>query len=131
MGAQQRTAIAQPVSDACTKVHPDGEAPALCATFTARNRAGGEAWIQVLAGNINMAYPFADDPVARFRLANAFGPLKASELIDWQAGNYVTWETSGVAPRDVAFLVDRFFTTILGCDDATYEPAVTMEDLDA
>ncbi len=131
MGTQQRAAIAQPVSEACTKLHPDGEAPALCATFTARNRAGDEVWIQVMAGNINMAYPFADDPVARFRLMNAFGPVKGAALIGWEAGTYVTWETPGIAPRDVAFLVDRFFTTILDCDDATYAPAAVLEDLDA
>lgn len=130
MGTHQRVTLAQPISEACTKVHPDGEAPALCATFTARTLAGDEVWIQVLAGNINMAYPFADDPVERFRLSNAFGPLKA-ELIGWKADTYATWETSGIAPRDVAFLVDRFFTAILGCDDATYEPTVAMEDLDA
>jgi hypothetical protein len=130
MGAQQRAAITPPVTEACTKVHPNGDAPALCATFTARNRAGDEVWIQVLAGNINMAYPFTDDPVARFRHADAFGPLKA-DLIDWQADTYATWETLGIAPRDVAFLVDRFFTTVLDCDDATYAPTVAMEDLDA
>jgi len=131
MGARQLATIARAVDEACRKVHtPEGREPALLATLTAHSRTGGEVWIQVTAGNINMDYPFPDDPVARLRQANIFGAFKV-DLIDWNAGNFVTWDTAAIAPRDVALMVDRIFTAILGCDDTTYAPAVTMEDLDA
>jgi hypothetical protein len=125
----QRAIIERAVEEVGRKASGPDVQTGLCATLTARNAAGVEVWIQVIAGNINMVYPFADHPVARFRLMSAFGPLKV-ELIDWQADTYVTWDTSGIAARDVAYLVDRFFTTILGCDDA-YAPTATLEDLDA
>jgi hypothetical protein len=131
MGARQLATIARAVDAACNKVHsPEGREPAACATLTAHNRAGDEVWIQVTAGNINMAYPCADDPVARLRQANIFGAFKA-DLIDWNAGTFVTWDSAAIPPRDLALIVDRLFTAILGCDDATYAPTVTMEDLDA
>ena len=123
------TIIAQAVDEVMRRASgPDGQT-GLCATLTAHSAAGAEVWIQVIAGNINMAYPFADEPIARFRLMQAFGPLQV-ELIDWQADTFVTWDTTGIARLDVVFLVDRFFTTILGCADG-YAPAVTLEDLDA
>lgn len=130
MGAAQVATIERAVAEACKKVHAEHGQPALCATLTARNGAGAEVWIQVMAGTVNMDYPFPDEPVARLQRVNAFGPLKPS-LIGWEAGTYATWDTAGIATRDVAFLVDRLFAKVLACDDATYEPKVTMEELDA
>lgn len=130
MGTRQYATIERAVSAACKKVGADGTAPALCATLAARSAAGAEVWVQVMAGTVNLAYPFADDPVARLRQANAFATLEPS-LIGWEANAYATFDTGGIAARDIAFCVDRIFTKVLGCDDATYEPQATMEDLDA
>jgi hypothetical protein len=129
MGLLQTRTIEQGVVAAYRKVVGPDQAPGLCCTFEAANAASAAVWIQVLAGTVNMEYPFADDPVARLRRADAFGHLKP-ELIEWNAGEFATWDMGGIAPRDVAWIVDRLFTLVLGCDDATYDPRVTMEDLD-
>jgi hypothetical protein len=129
MGASQSRMIEQGVAAAYQKVVGPDQAPGLCCTFEASSAAGAPVWIQVMAGTVNMEYPFADDPAERLRRADAFGHLKP-ELIDWSANTFATWDMASIAPRDVAWFVDRLFTRVLGCDDAAYDPRVTMEDLD-
>jgi hypothetical protein len=130
MGAKQCRTIEPGVVAAYETVTGPEAAPGLCCTFEAAMAAGEPVWIQVMAGTVNMQYPFSDDPVARLRRVDAFGPLQP-ELIEWSADGFATWDMAGITPRDVAWFVDRVFTRVLGCDDAAYDPRVTMEQLDS
>lgn len=130
MGAIQVKTIEQGVVAAYNEVVGPDQEPGLCCTFETTSAAGELVWIQVMAGTVNMAYPFDDDPVARMRSTGAFGHLKP-ELIEWNAGSFATWDMAGISPRDIAWLVDRLFARVLSCDDTAYEPRVTMEDFDA
>ncbi|HJQ56451.1 MAG TPA: hypothetical protein VJ890_06070 [Vineibacter sp.] len=127
MGERQRAAIEKALTDG--RVVHDGEPTRIC-TLEVQPAAGGTApaWVQVLAGSLNFFYPFADDPAARLGASGAFGTLKPS-LIEWQANEYATWDISGVSVRDVAFVIDQVLTRVLGCDDASYSVASSIEDI--
>lgn len=96
-------------------------------TFTARNAAGEEVWVQLIdGGSLNTFYPFDDDPLKRLGALGVFGTLKVT-MIEWEAGNYATFDVQGVAPGDVAFVIDQIFVRLLQCDDAGYAPASSYE----
>ena len=129
MGDRQRGEIGQALTVVLKAIDKDGAPTRMC-TFEARpaSATGLTVWIQVLAGSINMQYPFADEPAGRLRTSGAFGTLTPA-LIAWEPDGYATWDIDGISPADVAFVVDQIFTQVLGCDDATYQPVAAMEDL--
>ena len=123
MADRQRLAI-EPVARDVLGRATAGET--IC-TFTARNAAGEDVWVQLIdGGSLNMLYPFDDDPVKRLAASGVFGTLKPA-MIEWEAGNYATFDVHGIAPGDVAFVIDRLFVRLLKCDDAGYVPASSFE----
>lgn len=123
MGERQRNAIEPKARDMQARSGND----AIC-TFTARNTAGEEVWIQLIeGGSLNTQYPPGDDPVKRLGGLGVFGTLKVP-LIEWEAGNFATFDVLGVASWDVAFVIDQLFVRLLQCDDAGYEPASSLEE---
>lgn len=123
MGDRQRLVIEPAARDVLGRTTA-GET--IC-TFTASNKAGEEVWVQLIdGGSLNTLYPFDDDPVKRLGVLGVFGTLKVS-MIEWEAGNYVTFDVHGIAPMDVAFVIDQIFVRLLQCDDAGYQPASSFE----
>jgi hypothetical protein len=110
-----------------------GEAGAsLCCTIEARNAAGEDVSIQVMQGSINISpYAHDDDPLERLESCGATDDLEDDKLdvLEWEPGTYATIAIEGLAVADVAQLVDQVFTRLLGCDDASYAPSASTEDL--
>src|SRR4029079_10692838 len=103
MGERQRLAIGPQVRDVLAR---PGAGDVIC-TFTASNTAGEEVWVQLIeGGSLNTQYPPDDEPVKRLGALGVFGTLKVS-LIEWEAGNYATFDIGGVAAGDVAFVIDQ------------------------
>jgi len=123
MGERQRAILYPAVSDLLART---GDGDAIC-TFTATDAAGEEVWVQLIeGGSLNTQYPPDEEPVKRLGALGVFGTLKPS-LIEWEAGNYATYDLAGITARDVAFVVDQLFVRLLKCDDAGYEPASSFE----
>src|SRR5688572_10807291 len=77
--------------------------------------AESTAWVQVMLGTLNAAYPSNDLPDAR--VTAALGDLaRPLELIDWQPEVYATFhfDFDDVGVTELARIVDRYFIAILG-----------------
>ena|SRR5215813_3545809 len=128
MGDTQRQIIKRSAIEAgaCPS---DGDAePTHCCTLEAENTLGAPVWIQLLAGSVNMHYPFADDPVERLRVCGMRMPV-GLELLEWTASSFATFSITSTSADEMAFFVDQLFTQVLGCDDAAYEPRAVIEAL--
>ena len=122
MGERQRLIMEPAVRDLLARSGGD----AIC-TFTATDSAGEEVWVQLIeGGSLNTLYPLEDDPAKRLGQLGVFGTLKVS-LIEWDAGNFATFDIEAIAAWDVAFVVDQLFVKLLKCDDAGYQPASSIE----
>ena len=123
MSERQRAMIEPAVRDLLAR---GGDGDAIC-TFTAANAAGEEVWVQLIeGGSLNTQYPADDEPLQRLGALGVFGTLRMS-LIDWQAGDYATFDVQAIAARDIAFVIDQLFVKLLKCDDAGYQPASSFE----
>lgn len=123
MSERQRAMIEPAARDLLAR---DGEGDAIC-TITAANAAGEEVWIQLIeGGSLNAQYPADDEPMRRLGALGVFGTLKVP-LIEWEPGDYATFDIEGIAARDVAFVIDQLFVKLLKCDDAGYQPASSLE----
>jgi hypothetical protein len=122
MGERQRLTMEPAVRDLLARSGGD----AIC-TITATNAAGEEVWVQLIeGGSLNTLYPAEDEPATRLGALGVFGTLKVP-LIEWDAGNFATFDVEGIAVWDVVFVVDQLFVKLLKCDDAGYEPASSLE----
>ena len=104
-------------------------APSRCCTIVAQNASGAPTWIQVLAGTVNMLYPFVGDPLEHLRVCSVRTP-HGLELIEWQPTSFATFRVAAGSAGELAFFVDQLFTHVLGCDESDYEPSLMIEDLD-
>jgi hypothetical protein len=129
MGRRQIETIERGVREAYRGVAGPDDEPKFSCTLESRSAAGGEVWVQVIPGTVNMAYPFDDDPLDRLGACGVDAP-PALDLIEWDAGSYAAFDVGGVPARDQALFVDRLFVLVLGCDDE-YELATSVEVLDA
>ena len=84
----------------------------------------------MLPGNVNMAYPFSEEPLELLRQRGVRSPPDLY-LVEWVAGEYAAFGFSDVLARDHASFVDQLFVKILGCDDTSYSFKTTMESVDA
>lgn len=129
MAQRQREAIAAAISEVMAS---GGEDSTLCCTIEARNAEGDDVSIQVMQDSINISpYAHDDDPLERLESCGATDDLEDDKLdvLEWEPGTYATIGVEGLAVADVAQLVDQVFTRLLGCDDESYGPAATTEDL--
>lgn len=123
MGERQRAILYPAVADLLAR--PD-DGDSIC-TLSAINAAGEEVWVQLIAGgSLNTQYPPNDEPMRKLGELGVFGTLRLS-LVEWEAGNYATFDLAGIAARDVVFVIDQLFVKLLQCDDAGYEPASSFE----
>ena len=68
-----------------------------------------DRWVQYKIGQINAAYPFADDPVQRL------APLADFAVLGWEANKYVFGDLGRGDPRAIAAWIDKYFREILQC----------------
>ena len=106
---------------------PDDEPTLLC-TFESTTSSGSQVWIQVLPGNVNMVYPFTEEPLGLLRHAGVRSPHDLY-LVEWVAGEYAAFGFSLIPARDHASFVNELFAKILGCDDAGYRVRTTIESI--
>jgi hypothetical protein len=106
-----------------------GETP--CCTIEAVNAEEEDVSVQVLADSINISpYDYGDEPLPRLKASGALDELSMElTLVDWEADTFATIGIEGNETADVALLVDRIFTRLLGCNDADYTPIASIEDL--
>ncbi len=126
MGADQIAEMARHIAHVYEGVSTTDDAPTSFCTFESKTPAGTEVWIQVIAGNVNMAYPFTEEPVEFLRQRGVRSPGDMY-LVEWVAGDYATFGFSDIPARDHASFVDQLFVKILGCDDGSYELRISFE----
>ena len=129
MGDIQRQIIKRAAIEAGACPSDDDAEPAHCCTLETENKLGTPVWIQLLAGSVNMHYPFAADPVEQLRICGIRMP-NGIELLEWEASSFATFSLPRISADDLAFFVDQLFTQVLGCDDAAYVPRAVIEELD-
>jgi hypothetical protein len=88
----------------------------LCATMEIASNTNH--WAQVTRAEVNLSYPFEDDPIARVASAG----LAGFELLTWEPKLFATFRHTGRTPEIVAD-----FTEVLGSTGRHLD--ITMDDL--
>ena len=128
MSADQIAELARSISQVNEGVaSPDDEPKSIC-TFESTTASGAPVWIQVLPGNVNMAYPFTEEPLGLLRQRGVRCPPDLY-LVEWIAGEYASFGFSDIPARDHASFIDQLFVKILGCEDESYSFKATIEPL--
>lgn len=95
-----------------------------CAMYELKGDA--EVWIQVTSDQINMAYPFDDEPTARIEREEVGGHEKLA-LALWEPNTFATFDYDPDASSlDVAALVDQLFVRVLRVDRPRYALATSI-----
>ena len=128
MGARQIAEMEPGLSEVYKGVSGPEDPPAACCTLESVALSGAAVWIQALPGNVNMGYPFADEPLELLRRRGVRGPSDIY-LVEWAAGEYATLGFGDIPARDHAFFADQLFVKVLGCDDEGYKLKVSVEPL--
>lgn len=128
MGADQTVEMVRSIAKVYEGVTTLDDAPTLLCTLESTTSSGSQVWIQVLPGNVNMAYPFAEEPLGLLRQRGVRSPHDLY-LVEWVAGEYAAFGFSHIPARDHASFVNELFTKILGCDDAGYRVRTTIESI--
>jgi hypothetical protein len=129
MGAHQIAGMEPSISEVYKGVSGPDDPPTAVCTLEATTLSGSSVWIQVMPGNVNMSYPFADEPLELLRARGVRSPSDLY-LVEWAAGEYATFGFGDIPARDHAFFVDQLFVKVLGCDDAGYELKASIEPLE-
>jgi hypothetical protein len=130
MGAKQIAEMEPSMREVYKGVNGPDDPPTACCTFETVNLAGSEIWLQAMAGTVNMAYPFAEEPLALLSRQGVRSPA-GLYLVEWTTGEFATFGFDNTSPRDHAFFVDQLFVKVLGCDDEGYALKATIESLEA
>ena len=130
MGARQIAEMGPGLSEVYKGISGPDDPPTACCTFESATQSGSAVWIQALPGNVNMFYPFAEEPLG---LLHGRGVRSPSDiyLVEWAAGEYAAFGFGNIPARDHAFFVDQLFVKVLGCDDEGYTLKVSVEPLEA
>ncbi|HEV2740255.1 MAG TPA: hypothetical protein VGU66_16865 [Candidatus Elarobacter sp.] len=129
MGDKQVDEMEPSVADVYKGISRPDDPPTESCTMESKSASGSDVWIQVMAGTVNMGYPFAAEPLELLRNQCVDTPT-GMYLVEWNANEYATFGFENVSPRDHAAFVDQIFVRVLGCDDATYELGISMESLE-
>ena len=128
MGADQIAQMARSIAKVYEGVTTPDDAPALLCTFESTTTSGSQVWIQMLPGNVNMAYPFTEEPLAFLGQRGVRSPPDLY-LVEWVAGEYAALGFRDVPARDHAAFVNQLFVKILACDDLGYSLMTTIESV--
>lgn len=93
----------------------------MCATM--ENPSNANQWAQVTREEVNLSYPFEDDPVARVASAG----LDGFPLLTWEPKLFATFRHAGRTAELVTLFVDRYFSEVLGSTGP--DLAITMDEL--
>jgi hypothetical protein len=129
MGASQMAAMQPSLSEVYKGISSVDDPPTACCTLEATALSGSQVWIQVMPGTVNMAYPYADEPLELLRRRGVRSPSDIY-LVEWAAGEYAAFGFGDISARDHAFFVDQLFVKVLGCDDASYKLKALIEPLE-
>ena len=129
MGADQIAQMARNIAKVYEAVTKPDDAPTLLCTLESTTSSGSQVWIQVLPDNVNMIYPFAEEPLELLRQRGVRSPPDVY-LVEWVADEYAAFGFSDTPAREHAAFVDQLFVKILGCDDGSYSLTTTMESVD-
>ncbi len=110
----------------------DSEGENLCCTIEAGTAGGEDVTVQVTSDSLNISpYLFSDDPLSRLEENGVLAGMSFElDVVDWEANVYAIVGIEGMEAEDVARLVDRIFVKLLGCDDESYAPIGSTEELD-
>jgi hypothetical protein len=112
MGSDQIATI-RPIIAELEDASGNGSGQIYCAAFDVPGRDA--AWVEVVAGEVNVAYPFTDDPMQRLDEL-ALGHTFAIELSEWQPGTFAAFTYDPAATtRELARFVDSLFERLLLC----------------
>jgi hypothetical protein len=95
----------------------------MCATVEVAGN--GDAWVQVMKGTLNAAYPLETPPEGRLR--DILACLPGSTVTAWEAKHFVTVMFEAAAPGDVAGAIDQYFRKVFDVGD--YAVDCRLEDL--
>ena len=129
MSTTQISAMERSINETYKGISSPDDPPTSCCTLETMTLLGSKVWIQAMPGTVNMAYPFTEEP---FEILHRQGVRSPGDiyLVDWAAGEYATFGFGDISARDHAFFVDQLFVKVLGCDDATYQPKISIEPLE-
>ena len=122
MGTSMSTEHIRSIEPGVIEVY--GKPGSWCATY---ETDGGQKWVEVTMGVVNLSYPFENSP--EDRLCAAGVTADGLKLLRWKAGVFATFQHGPLDGRTVAELVDRVFVAVLGCDDDAYEIDFTLADV--
>ena len=129
MGARQIAEMEPGLNEVYKGISGPDDPPTACCTIESATLSGAAVWIQALPGNVNMGYPFTEEPLGLLRRQGVRGPSDMY-LVEWAAGEYATFGFDNTPARDHAFFVDQLFVKVLGCDDEGYRLKVSIEPLE-
>ena len=85
----------------------------LCATYDVVGV--NDAWAQVTARELNVAYPLENSPEEELR--QVVQRLPAARLISWEAGRYATWSFVSTNAAEVAEVLDQVLSHLFELGD--------------
>lgn len=97
-----------------------------CATFEVPGRE--TAWAQVTADCINLGYPLSEDPADALPVADLLPPF-VTEILTWEANQFVTLQYERAGARAIAGFLDRYFRAMLIPGAGDYAVTARVEDL--
>ena len=113
----------------------DSEGENLCCTIEAGTAGGEDVTVQVTSDSLTISpYLFSDDPLSRLEENGVLAGMSFElDVVDWEANVYAIVGIEGIEGMeadDVARLIDRIFVKLLGCDDDSYAPIGSTEELE-
>ena len=94
-----------------------------CASFEVEGNA--DAWLQVMRGTLNFAYPLSSDP--KLVIESIVQALPGAEVADWEAGKFATVTFDPARPQLVAITADRVLTELFRLGD--YDVGAAIEEM--
>jgi hypothetical protein len=85
-------------------------------------------WVQLTWANVNAAYPFPDEPLARLRAARV-PEYPDYSLLCWESGKYATFDHPADPLDGIAAFVAGYFERVLGVSAAEEALRVEVEQL--
>jgi hypothetical protein len=129
MGANQIANMEPSLREIYKGISGPDDPPAFCCTMEAMNLTGSRLWVQAMPGTVNMSYPWSEEPLGFLRAQGVRSPLDIY-LVEWAAGEFVTFGFANMSPRDHATFVDQLFVKVLHCNDTIYEVSISVEPLE-
>ncbi|WP_193215113.1 hypothetical protein [Luteolibacter marinus] len=99
-------------------------APNTCVTFEIDGDS--DKWLQFVDHTINAAYPHIEDPSHRIE---AMSGVAIPRIVDWEAGEFATFELARVELTPLAKWIDEYFVSILGCDAGGYHFSIVFQTI--